>query len=155
MEFEARDASQTAQQANAEFYEELAHDAATPSSYGGRTTKSTIPTLGRCSATAKQGRARKECAYAATERLWRFEPDRWGDGQLAQEASKGASKGASSEVPMENKPEPALVLACLLYTVRVQVLTPSLDVIQPYSGGYPSDPAIESIQGHEEAREGS
>ena len=110
MEFEARDASQTAQQANAEFYEELARDAI---QVWGPDDEFDCSNIGEMLGYSKTGKTAKG-VYAAIERLWRFEPDRWGDGQLAQEASKGASKGASSEAPMENEPEPALVLACLL-----------------------------------------
>ena len=57
--------------------------------------------------------------YAAIGRLRRLEPDRRGDGQLAQEASR--------EAPMENEPEPALVLA-RLRAMRAGT-TPSLDVL--------------------------
>ena len=112
MEFEARDASQAAQQANVEFYSTKSWHAKS-SRYGGRTLSSTTVFQNWGDARLQRKKQDRE------RRLRRLEFDRRGDGQLAQEASR--------EAPMENEPEPALVLA-RLRAMRAGT-TPSLDVL--------------------------
>ena len=118
---DARAASQAAQQANAEYHEELARRVIQRLGRNAEFDYSNIgETLGY-----KNTNKTVQGVYVAIGRLLEREPDRRGDAQRAQETSSDALR--------EN--EPGLVLACL--RAMGQGTTPSLDVgADSPRGGY-------------------